>query len=285
MEIVNPNREYKDRFFKKVFSDKRALLNLYNAVNNSDYDNPEDIEINTIEDFLYMGMKNDVSFLFTDVMSLYEQQSTFNPNMPFRGFIYLAKLFEKTVYKNHDFYGSKLIRIPNPQFIVFYNGTRDEPDKRELRLSDAFGQTDQLRPCIECTAIMLNINYDHNRELMEKCAELKGYAILVGKIRAKVADLMSLDTAVDEAIDECIKDGILREILEAHRMEARDMLFTEYDEETHLRNVHKEGYEEGMDAIVALYKALLDSGRLKEYERAMEDRDYRLELMKEFKLS
>ena len=120
---------------------------------------------------------------------------------------------------------------------------------------------------------------------MEKCAELKGYAILVNKIRAKVKDLKSLDTAVDEAIDECIKDGILKEILETHRMEARDMLFTEYDEEKHLRNVHKEGYDEGYDDginnINALYNRLIELGRIDDVKKALNDPIYRMTLMDE----
>lgn len=239
------NREHKDRFFKKVFSSKKALLNLYNAVNGTNYTNPDDIEINTIEDFLYLNMKNDVSFLFTDKMNLYEHQSSVNPNMPFRGFIYLSKLYHKTVYEKYDFFDDKLVKIPMPQFVVFYNGTKEEPDRKVLSLSDAFNGDGKFEPALECKATVLNINYEHNKELMEKCTELRDYAILISRIRSNCQNGMVLGDAIDKAIDDCIKEGIMKEILEAHRMEAKEMLFTEYNEEAHINHVKESSYENG----------------------------------------
>lgn len=85
------NREYKDRLFKFIFGNpdhKEWTLSLYNAVNGSHYDDPSAITLNTIEDAVYMSMKNDVSFLIADTVNFYEQQSTFNPNMPMRFLIY-----------------------------------------------------------------------------------------------------------------------------------------------------------------------------------------------------
>lgn len=245
MTEVTINREHKDRFFKKVFSTKEALLSLYNAVNGTEYDNPDDIEINTIEDFLFMSMKNDVSFFFTDTINLYEHQSTANPNMPFRGLIYLGKLYQKLFLESKDFYGSKLVEMPTPQFVVFYNGTADEPDISELRLSDAFKGKGRFDAALECKATVLNINYSHNKELMEKCRELRDYATLVSKIRGNRDSGMPLRDAIDKAITECIEEDILKDILLAHRMEARDMLFTEYNEQAHIKNEKEISYEDG----------------------------------------
>ncbi|MCR5267803.1 MAG: hypothetical protein K6E16_04745, partial [Lachnospiraceae bacterium] len=92
---MSVNRNNKDRFFKRVFSEKEALLSLYNAINDTDYTDPDLIEINTIEDFIFMTMKNDLSFVLANVLNLYEQQSTVNPNMPLRGFLYLSELYRK----------------------------------------------------------------------------------------------------------------------------------------------------------------------------------------------
>ena len=92
---TNVNRQYKDRLFKLIFKEKKDLLQLYNAINDTNYDNPDDIEVNTIEDAVYMGMKNDISFLITDILNLYEHQSTFNPNLPLRGLFYFARLYQK----------------------------------------------------------------------------------------------------------------------------------------------------------------------------------------------
>ena len=108
---VYVNRQYKDRLFKFVFKEKEDLLQLYNAINGTDYNNPEDIEVNTLEDVIYMGMKNDISFLLTDVLNLYEHQSTFSPNLPLRGLFYFSRLYQKTVRNQTDLYSSKIIHF------------------------------------------------------------------------------------------------------------------------------------------------------------------------------
>ena len=121
------NREYKDRLFKLIFKEKKDLLEHYNAVNNTRYSNPEEVEINSIEDAIYMGMKNDISFLVKNVLNLYEHQSTFSPNLPLRGLLYFADLYRKIIGSGKDLYSSKRISLPYPSFIVFYNGTKKEP--------------------------------------------------------------------------------------------------------------------------------------------------------------
>ena len=91
------NKKYKDRLFRLIFQDKKDLLELYNAINNSDYTNPEDLTITTIEDVVYMGMKNDLSFLIDDVLNLYEHQSSFSPNLPLRGLFYFSSLYREQI--------------------------------------------------------------------------------------------------------------------------------------------------------------------------------------------
>ncbi|MBQ9582382.1 MAG: hypothetical protein IJR21_08415, partial [Synergistaceae bacterium] len=79
------NEEHKDRVFKFIFGNpdnKEWTLNLYNAVNGSDYKNTDDIEFDTIENAVYLGMKNDVSFIIMSEINLWEHQSSYNPNMP-----------------------------------------------------------------------------------------------------------------------------------------------------------------------------------------------------------
>ncbi len=288
------NRQYKDRFFKKVFSTKEALLSLYNAVNGTDYDNPDDIEINTIGDFIYMGMKNDVSFLFTNVLNLYEHQSTYNPNMPLRGFLYLASLYQKLL-GGCDIHGEKLIKIPTPQFIVFYNGTKEEPDVIELKLSDSFVGATAYPTCLECKAIMLNINKGHNSQMMEKCKELEGYATLVSLIRENLDEGVDLETAVDMAVDECIQRGILADILVANRREVKKMLLTEYDEELHIKNEKsisfeegkeqgiEQGIEQGVQLINELYAWLSKCGRNEDITKAIANPAFLKELLNEYR--
>ena len=247
MSEIRINTQHKDRFFKKVFAEKKDLLSLYNAINGTDYQNPEEIEINTIENFLFMGMKNDVSFLIASVMSLYEQQSTVNPNMPLRGFWYLAELYRKYFGEHRDLYSSRQIKLPRPQFIIFYIGQENEEDRKTMRMSDAYEGEAGNEDAVECTAVLLNINYGHNAKLMQKCRRLEGYSILIHKIREKIAGGRKKEEAIDIAVDECIKEGILADILEKHRAEAKTMILEEYDEELHIRNEKEISYEEGLE--------------------------------------
>lgn len=258
------NRKYKDRLFKKVFGTKKDLLELYNALNGSDYKDPNEIQINTIENFIYMGMRNDVSFLLTDVLNLYEHQSTVNENLPLRGLLYFARLYQK-MFEGKDLYSTRRLMIPFPQFIIFYNGTKEQSERKLLKLSDSFTvsneKTDTLfmSSALECTAIQLNVNYGHNRDLMEKCRRLSDYAALISKVREKLCiHPKNLDRAIDEAIRECIREGILADLLRAHRQEVKMGLFTSWtkkDEEEFRRGelkkarklARKEGREEGRE--------------------------------------
>ena len=286
MEDTKVNNKYKDRLFKKVFEGKEAILSLYNAVNGSDYSNPDDIEINTIDDFVYMGMKNDVSFLFTDVLNLYEHQSTYNPNMPLRGLLYLSRLYQKILGNTSDIYSSTLLRIPTPQFIVFYNGTTKEPDIRELKLSDSFEGISAFEPCLECKAIMLNINYGHNKELMDKCNKLREYAIFVYYVRENLAKRIEQVDAINAAADRCIQEGILKELLETNRNEVVAMLLSEYNEALHIQNEknisYDEGKAEGKADINALNMWLITSNRMEDLKKAAGDPEFQQMLFEEF---
>ncbi len=73
------NRQYKSSIFAMLFSDRRELLKLYNAVNGTSYTDPELLTVNTLENAIYMAVKNDVSFLIGTRLYLYEHQSTWNP--------------------------------------------------------------------------------------------------------------------------------------------------------------------------------------------------------------
>jgi predicted transposase YdaD len=203
-----------------------------------------------------MKMKNDVSFLFDKTLSLYEHQSTYNPNMPLRGFLYFADLYRQLIKDNERIYSKKLVKIPAPKYIVFYNGEKKHmPEQvKELHLSDAFdGSTEPGR--FEWTATMVNINAGMNPELLAKCKALEGYVTFVDKVRTYNKN-MPLTDAVDQAVDECVESGVLEEFLNKHRKEVRNMVLTEFDEEKFLRMMreeeraegHKEGHKAGLEA-------------------------------------
>ena len=245
------NRNYKDTLFRMVFREKKELLSLYNAINGTHYEDPEELTITTIENALYMGFKNDVSFIIEDVMNLYEGQSSWNPNMPLRGLFYISSLYQGYLKRNHlDLYSSVQLKLPMPQYIVFYNGSKEEPDRQVLRLSDSFTKNGK-EACLECTAIVLNINYGRNKELLNTCSKLHDYACFVSKVREYLKEGLVLAEAVDRAVLYCIENDVLKELLEVHRTEVKQVILEEYDEELHMKTL----YEEGMAAGEAKGKA------------------------------
>ena len=246
-ESVTINRSYKDRLFKIIFEDKKELLSLYNALTGKNYQNPDELEINTIDDVIYMHLKNDMSFILDDWQNLFEQQSTFNPNQPLRGFFYFADLY-KIKYFGKKIYSTRLLKIPTPQYIVFYNGTTNMPDKKELRLSDAFQQPTE-QPDIEVVAHMLNINYGHNKELMERCQKLKEYAQFIDIIRhyLRENEHWTNEQAISKAIDDCIQNNILRDILQKERLRVMASILSEFDEVGYKEMIRQEAYEDAYE--------------------------------------
>lgn len=246
-------RSYKDGLFRLIFSDKKGALELYNALNGSAYTDPDLLEITTIEDVIYMGFKNDLSFLVEteNELDLYEAQSSWCPNMPLRGLIYFSNLYQGYIMRHGlDLYSSKLIALPRPAYMVFYNGTREREDQEILRLSEAFAAGSRRRREEEETLQVIvkvwNINYGHNKELMENCRRLHDYAYLVEQIRANQKRGQELAKAVNQAIADCIENNILREFLLKHRGEVQNVLLTEYDERLHIWNEKQISQEEGI---------------------------------------
>lgn len=251
MKLTEANRLYKDRVFKFIFGNpenKEWTLSLYNAVNGSNYSNPDDIQFNTIEDAVYMSMKNDVSFIILDEMNLWEHQSSFNPNMPMRFLTYGTQLYEKyTATSGYYKFSRKLQRLPKPHCICFYNGTKEQPEQQVLKLSDAFGGEGD----IEVKVKMLNVNYGKNRALMETCQPLREYAWLVDRVREHQRVMQNLEAAVDASIDEMPDSFVIRTLIEAHRAGVKKMFLTEYDEEKMKEQERKEAFADGVDAGVA----------------------------------
>ena len=239
----NPaKRDYKSRMFTMIFRDKKELLQLYNAVGQRNYEDPELLTINTLENAIYMSMQNDLSFIIDSRLSLYEHQSTYNPNLPLRFMLYLSDLYENMIV-GKNVYGTKIIPIPAPKFIVFYNGQDRRPEREVIKLSDAY-MTKESEVSLELNVDVLNVNVGHNEELLKACKTLGDYAEYVHRVR-KYAKQMSIEEAVDRTIDECIREGILQEFLRRNRAEARTMSIYEYDQEEHIRLEREDAFEDG----------------------------------------
>ena len=255
------NRQYKSTLFAMIFSGKEELLELFNAVNGSHYTDPDELEIVTLENAVYMSFHNDISFILDMRVYLYEHQSTVNPNMPLRFLEYVADQYAGLVDAER-IYGSKVIPIPAPRFVIFYNGAAYQPDRQILRLSDMY-KTKEDHPALELEAIMLNVNLGHNQKLMEASKTLAGYAEYTDRVR-RYREVMTLEDAVDRAVDECIREGILADFLKKNRAEAIRMSlydYTGFDREKYEKMEREYAYEDGHEAgrTEGMFEAVADN--------------------------
>ena len=233
---------------------KAWTLSLYNAVNGSNYTDPDAIQITTIKEVMYLGMHNDVSFLIAEEMALYEQQSTYNPNMPLRLLQYAGNLYEKYVKENKlNKYGSELLQLPVPKLVVFYNGTMAQPDEKILRLSESLPEDAD----IEVKVRMLNVNVGRNKELLDACKPLGEYSWLVDEVRRNntTKDEEGMSSAIDKAISAMPDNYVIKPFLEAHRAEVKGMLLTEYNEAEQMELFKEDGRREGIiETLISLVK-------------------------------
>ena len=206
--------------------------------------------------------KKNALFIIAGTLNLYEHQSTYNPNMPLRDLIYVANLLADIV-KDKDLFGEQLVRIPEPQFVTFYNGTKEQPAMEELWLSDAYiHRTDQ--PQLELCCVVININPGHNEGFMEKCQVLREYMIYVEKVRF-YQQTMSLEDALERAIDECIKEHVLEDFLRKQRVEVMSMSVLEFNLEKQLVFQREAGMREGSDQkLISLICRKLKKGKTPE---------------------
>lgn len=227
-----------------------------------------------MEDVIYIGMKNDLSFLIANEINLYEHQSTVNKNMPLRGLLYLAKMYESYVETNGlNRYQKKLIPLPFPRFIVFYNGEEEIGEELYLRLSDAFEKREE-EPAVECVAKFININYGHNQELMQKCERLREYSYFVASVRNYLKTGYNQKEAVTCAVNECIEKGILKDVLEKHRAEVADMFLTTFDKKMYEEALREEGREEIEEKYAELSKQLeVERKRVAELEALLAEKN------------
>lgn len=239
---VTTNRNYKDTVFRTLFSDKHELLSLYNSINGTNYCNIDDLSITTLGNAIYMTVKNDISFVIDMRLNMYEHQSSVNPNIPLRDLDYVSRSYSK-FFRNKDIYSPRRIQLPNPKFIVFYNGENEQPAKTEMRLSEAYIHKED-NPSLELIVTQININPGYNDELLDNCPTLKQYMLYVDKIRI-YQKTMPLEEAVTRAVNECIDTGILADFLKMNKAEVIAMSIYEYDEKLHEKTMIEIGREEG----------------------------------------
>ena len=251
------NRNYKDSVFVDLFAHdinaKENFISLYNALHGTNLDaETTDIQPVMLEQVLYMKYYNDIAMLIDGkIVILIEHQSTINQNMPFRFLEYIARIYEKITTKDEKF-GRKLVKLPVPEFYVFYNGKDDYPVESVMKLSDAFMQLDdelknQLENAnypLEISVKVININVDKENPILKRCEALKEYSEFIEQVR------FNIENAVPEpfttAIKEAIKKGFLSDYLNRKSTEVQNMLLAEYDYDTDIAVQRKEAFDDGI---------------------------------------
>ena len=260
--MAKTQTKYKDTVFRFLFSDPVHALSLYNAINGTNYQDPSLLTFNTLENAIYMNIKNDLSFLLANQVNVYEQQSTPSANMPLRDLFYIADLFQKQ-FLNKSIYSSKRVKIPTPRFVVFYNGIATQPEYIQLKLSDSFASlqdTPKDAPGLELKVDVYNINKGMNEELKEKCPILKEYAEYIDTVR-NYAKIMDISSAVEKAVDDCIRKNILREFLLKQKSEVTKMSIYDFDMEQEMKLLRQDEREIGREeGVLSIIRKLIQKG-------------------------
>ena len=240
------NKEYKSDVFSMLLQDKKRAMEIYNAINGTDYDDPELVEMTTLDDKSFsLTVRNDASFILDANLSLYEHQSTYCPNMPLRDLLYFASIIQKRIKdQKRDIYGGRILKIPVPHFVVFYNGKEDAPGQYDLRLSDAF-EKETEDPEIELVCHVYNINSGKNTPLLSKCQTLREYMYFVDMVRKNNEISGNLEDAIEKAINQCMEENVLRDFLAQHREEVMHVMTLDYTFERRLEMQRAEAIEDG----------------------------------------
>ncbi len=225
------NRQVKDTLLKALLSTKEARLELYNALNGTSYTMEDELIDMTLDDVIFLQIKNDVSFLIANTLNLYEHQSSYNPNMPLRNLFYYVKQLEQLV-RGKNMFSSKLIELDTPIFVELYNGKRQRPEVSTVKLSDAFkakGEKGENIGGLELTVTVYNINKGYNQNLMKSCEILDGYSFLVDRLRHYESKGYDKVEAVKGAIHDTISEDKIAEFLKKKGSEAMEFILAEYD--------------------------------------------------------
>nr|WP_302021069.1 hypothetical protein [uncultured Acetatifactor sp.] len=261
------NREYKSDVFGMLMEEPGYALEVYNALNQSDYRNPGLVEVCNLERGISLSVRNDAAFILDMNLNVYEHESTVCPNMPLRELIYVTNILEQWV-RTQNIYGRRLVKIPTPRFAVFYNGTEEQPERYQLKLSDAYANPVE-KPELELTCTVYNINPGKNRKLLSECPVLLQYMLFVGYVREYLGKYPEKDLrkAINKAIERCIREDVLREFLIRRRGEVTKVTQLDYTFDRRIELEREEAREEERVNTERERKRAEEERQAKEQER------------------
>ena len=285
---LNAKRTYQDSLFRFMFSNKESVIELYNAIEGTNYGLDTEVEFTTLTDVLYTTSKNDMGFkIGGKYVVLTEHQSTINYNMPLRHLEYITQTI-KNELANRDLYKCKMIEIPTPEFYVIYTGEKDW-NTEELRLSNSY-KGEKCKNSLELVVKVIDVRYNKEKvnEVLSKSDKLKGYSLLIAYTREFIKQGADLNTAVDLAVRRCIEEDILKDFFTAHGMEVKGMIFEDISIEEFVTIRGEEQFEEGIkvgeERLSKLIQKLMQDERMEDLKRASEDKVFREELIKQYGL-
>ena len=239
------NREYKSDVFSMLMQEKSYALQVYNAINCTDYSDPDLVEMKRLEGGFSLSVRNDAAFVVNSHLNIYEHQSTPCPNMPLRSLIYFADTVSYDM-DGDDIFGNSRMIIPEPQFIVFYNGKKYQPEYKELRLSDLYATKNKHPLGLELVCRVYNINKGNNTEFMKRCKVLSDYMYFVDMVRDLQDNGLKLSRAIDQAIRKCTSEGVLVDFFRRRRSEVKKVMQLDYTVERRLEIAKNKAIREGM---------------------------------------
>ena len=263
-EQIEPqtNRNYKDSVFVDLFAHdetaKENFISLYNALHGTNLDaKTTEVQPVMLEQVLYMKFYNDIAMLVDGkIVVLVEHQSTINENMPFRMLEYIARIYEKITDPKKKF-GKSLMKLPMPEFYVFYNGKEDFPSETVMKLSDAFMDLNDnmLNNCdlknhinnqifpLEISVKVININVDKENPILQNCKVLNEYSEFIEQVKFNIDH--KIPDPFTNAIKQSSKNGFLTDYLQRKSTEVQNMLLMEYDYTTDIEVQREEAFEKG----------------------------------------
>jgi hypothetical protein len=191
--------------------------------------------------------------------------------MPVRMLEYLSRYYED--YTKRDgkalVFSKTLVRLPKPEFIVFYNGEAGQENEIEYRLTDAFEQVTTLTS-IELTVNVYNINYDAHTELLAKSRELHDYASFIHKVKHYLSESNVIGTAIALAVRDSIEEGVMVKYLKERREETYSMLMTQYVIDEQIKAARHDERVEAEERMQSALEARIQAAREDERREAEE---------------
>lgn len=234
--------------FHDYFSDKERLLSLCNALVNTNYTDPQIMEIHTLQGNFFSDRKNEIACRAGKNLFIFVENHTYiNPNIAFRFIGYLAQILKNLAVNKESNTTENEFSLPSPHCCIFYYGDKNDPITKKIKLSDSFinGTGDS----IELVITAYNINPEAKQPLFANCKHLHDYGRLIDKIKEGIAGVLDSQSAISNAIEFCLTNDVMRNYLVKNQEEVFNMLALQWDSDAALQARFDEGFEEGIEFV------------------------------------